>query len=648
MKIKFSKYQNGGSLITSTFTPVMATPGAYGPNLEAFEQSLARDLQLGAPKKEKENDGELTQKDLLESFKGIDGLTNDVNFVLNQIQHKMSLSEVLKDPITGSSPINLTSTYLEGLQYLNNVKQSKEAFNKAYDKSVQNETINEIAITSTGGVVVNTEAGIKTVSTAEYFNNRDKMQALTNGDLLQLRKTDPKMKFADGLLSIVDQGVSTKTIYSLINDFSSNLGTDKLTKEGYSKIEANNITNGLEILKEAHNNGIDTTGGLDGLFKSTNITEHQKRQVTSALEALYKMLPTNYRSLLAVKSGNAENPDKGVFDMLTLIMGSKTKTTLEFKIDDQTSKEGGSGDGSNGSGSGSKRKATAAEAWLQGAGEQREFNISLGEGNLEFNVRGNTMNMTDTSGNNLGTTTLHKVTSSGFGGILNVKDATIAGGNRIDINGSGKVIVDDQVTLVELPVDKSVKGIIRPDLDLLRRQQEANNKLKQMGIDASAPVEKLSAEQKQKINQVYRANTLPPKYDSMGAVIPSNYKPFGIVEGSLTDDAVEGEVNEKYVRNIDDEKARRSYETMRQQMGDKEFELDDPWLGFIGSGDKLYKTTIFIPVSPSYMSAVYGNGNTNNPKQGELMDMNRKDRVRQELLENGYKPRPVIGKTSFK
>lgn len=644
MKIKFSKYQNGGSLITSTFTPVMATPGAYGPNLEAFEQSLARDLQLGAPKKEKENDGELTQKDLLESFKGIDGLTNDVNFVLNQIQHKMSLSEVLKDPITGSSPINLTSTYLEGLQYLNNVKQSKEAFNKAYDKSVQNETINEIAITSTGGVVVNTEAGIKTVSTAEYLNNRDKMQALTNGDLLQLRKTDPKMKFADGLLSIVDQGVSTKTIYSLINDFSSNLGTDKLTKEGYSKIEANNITNGLEILKEAHNNGIDTTGGLDGLFKSTNITEHQKRQVTSALEALYKMLPTNYRSLLAVKSGNAENPDKGVFDMLTLIMGSKTKTTLEFKIDDQTSKEGGS----NGSGSGSKRKATAAEAWLQGAGEQREFNISLGEGNLEFNVRGNTMNMTDTSGNNLGTTTLHKVTSSGFGGILNVKDATIAGGNRIDINGSGKVIVDDQVTLVELPVDKSVKGIIRPDLDLLRRQQEANNKLKQMGIDASAPVEKLSEEQKQKINQVYRANTLPPKYDSMGAVIPSNYKPFGIVEGSLTDDAVEGEVNEKYVRNIDDEKARRSYETMRQQMGDKEFELDDPWLGFIGSGDKLYKTTIFIPVSPSYMSAVYGNGNTNNPKQGELMDMNRKDRVRQELLENGYKPRPVIGKTSFK
>nr|DAT46366.1 MAG TPA: hypothetical protein [Caudoviricetes sp.]DAU59337.1 MAG TPA: hypothetical protein [Crassvirales sp.] len=47
---------------------------------------------------------------------------------------------------------------------------------------------------------------------------------------------DPNYKFADNILDVVENGVSTKTINEFINQFSSGLGVDTLQKEGYSKL----------------------------------------------------------------------------------------------------------------------------------------------------------------------------------------------------------------------------------------------------------------------------------------------------------------------------------------------------------------------------------------------------------------------------
>jgi hypothetical protein len=84
---------------------------------------------------------------------------------------------------------------------------------------------------------------------------------------------DPNYKFADNVLDVVENGISTKSIDDFISQFSSGLGVNTLQQEGYSKIEAQRIINGANIIKEANKNGVNLTGGIDGLFKTTKLSE---------------------------------------------------------------------------------------------------------------------------------------------------------------------------------------------------------------------------------------------------------------------------------------------------------------------------------------------------------------------------------------
>ena len=254
MKVRLHKFQAGGSIIASTFQPITVTPGAYAPSLQQAEQSIAMATQSGTQSEgsSKGSSDELTKKDLIESLKGIEGLPSDVNFVINKISKDLSMAEILKNPITGESPINISDAYLKSIQYLNQVKNSKNTFDNAYKSATQNGSINEAAVTSSGLLVVkDSEGKMDTVSAQDYLKNQDKYILQTNGDLLQMRRMDPKLTFSDSVLDIVENGVSTKTITEFINQFSSGLGTDTLQQQGYSKIQSQRISNGINIIQEA-------------------------------------------------------------------------------------------------------------------------------------------------------------------------------------------------------------------------------------------------------------------------------------------------------------------------------------------------------------------------------------------------------------
>ena len=551
---------------------------------------------------------ELTKKDLIESLKGIEGLPSDVNFVIDKISKDLSMAEILKNPITGESPINISDAYLKSIQYLNQVKNSKNTFDNAYKSATQNGSINEAAVTSSGLLVVkDSEGKMDTVSAQDYLKNQDKYILQTNGDLLQMRRMDPKLTFSDSVLDIVENGVSTKTITEFINQFSSGLGTDTLQQQGYSKIQSQRISNGINIIQEAQKNGINLTGGIDGLYKTTKLSEDQKRQASEAVTALYKMMPTNYKSLLAIKSGNAENPDKGVFDLITLMIDKNSSNKIQYQIDKEKEGKDSTEESSSDGVSSDKIKSSSVEQWFRGMGEQKQFNISL-DGSQGFVVKGNTMGADD-SGHPIGISTLQGLSSSSFGKALDINNATFGNGMRIDVNGSGKVIIDgNSITGVELPIDTS-DPTPKPDFNLLKLKEQADNLLAtKYNIQNPDDSTKLTKAQLHQINVVYRQEGLPQKYDeNTGQLIQQRWKRFALVKGTTTQEAIMGDVDKKYIRKIEEDNEISNYQTARRKLtGDEKYQFSDSWFG----GDDLYQGTIFIPVTDSYIRATAGQDST--------------------------------------
>lgn len=623
MKVRLHKFQAGGSIIASTFQPITVTPGAYAPSLQQAEQSIAMATQSGTQSEgsSKGSSDELTKKDLIESLKGIEGLPSDVNFVIDKISKDLSMAEILKNPITGESPINISDAYLKSIQYLNQVKNSKNTFDNAYKSATQNGSINEAAVTSSGLLVVkDSEGKMDTVSAQDYLKNQDKYILQTNGDLLQMRRMDPKLTFSDSVLDIVENGVSTKTITEFINQFSSGLGTDTLQQQGYSKIQSQRISNGINIIQEAQKNGINLTGGIDGLYKTTKLSEDQKRQASEAVTALYKMMPTNYKSLLAIKSGNAENPDKGVFDLITLMIDKNSSNKIQYQIDKEKEGKDSTEESSSDGVSSDKIKSSSVEQWFRGMGEQKQFNISL-DGSQGFIVKGNTMGADD-SGHPIGISTLQGLSSSSFGKALDINNATFGNGMRIDVNGSGKVIIDgNSITGVELPIDTS-DPTPKPDFNLLKLKEQADNLLAtKYNIQNPDDSTKLTKAQLHQINVVYRQEGLPQKYDeNTGQLIQQRWKRFALVKGTTTQEAIMGDVDKKYIRKIEEDNEISNYQTARRKLtGDEKYQFSDSWFG----GDNLYQGTIFIPVTDSYIRATAGQdstrtvGQTNNINQLE-------------------------------
>ena len=646
MKVKLHKFQSGGSIIASTFQPVTVTPGAYAPSLQQAEQAIALAMKSGAQSREssKGSSEELTKKDLIESLKGIEGLPSDVNFVINKISKDLSMAEILKNPITGESPIDISDAYLKSIQYLNQVKNSKNTFDNAYKSATSNGSINEAAVTSSGLLVVkDSEGNMNTVSAQDYLKNQDKYILQTNGDLLQMRRMDPKLTFSDSVLDIVENGVSTKTITEFINQFSSGLGTDTLQQQGYSKIQAQRISNGINIIQEAQKNGVNLTGGIDGLYKTTKLSEDQKRQASEAVTALYKMMPTNYKSLLAIKSGNSEDPNKGVFDLITLMIDKNSSNKILYQTDKEKEKSGDSSDGSSDGVSPDKLKSSSVEQWFRGMGEQKTFNISL-DGSQGFVVKGNTMGADD-SGHPIGISTLQGLSSSSFGKALDINNATFGNGMRIDVNGSGKVIIDgNSITGVELPIDTS-DPTPKPDFNLLKLKEQADTLLTaKYNIQNPDDSTKLTKAQLHQINVVYRQEGLPQKYDeNTGQLIQQRWKRFALVKGTTTQESIMGDVDKKYIRKIEEDNEISNYQASRRKLtGDEKYQFSDSWIG----GDSLYQGTIFIPVTDSYIRATAGQDSTRT-----VVQTNNINQLEQSTLQGinlGRPPKQIVNSQIIK
>lgn len=588
MKIK--KLQSGGiPQLYSTFMPLTVTDPYAGadPTMAWIQQAAGLVTGMGGSSSKSSSEsggssGMPTMKDTLALLKDMKGLDTDMSAAIAALQQSAQEAAILGDSSS------LISSYYHNLNIANKVNQSKQAYDKAYELVKANGGLQEAAITSDGNVIVKDNNTLKAVSPAEYLKNKDKYQLQTNGSLLYARAHDRNMAFNDSVLEIVYNGTSMDKIFNVINAIASQLGTSSNSIEGYTAKEAQQIQNGIAILKEA--------GSKEG---ATNITENsQKNQARLAIEAIYVSLHENQKTLLKLKSNGS---DEGAKQLIASIVMNRVSDTNKIEYKDPKSSTSSDGSSSGGSDIDKQVKTNPAMQFFFGYGSRSVLSI---QNKTQHAIEFNAVHMPIMKGNEpIPIGSLRQLGNSDFGPMLNITQATM-GGVRISPGAIDNVIFEGgQIYSAELPIDKNSK-ILKPDTKFLEEIDNANNELIQMGINPNGG-NTLSNQDIQTINAVYEKHKLPVKYQANGE-LTSRYARFAMVNATAMEDAFEGDVNfDSGAVKVTDSKERKNFENNMRFAGNEKFSLNNGIASWIGlDGDDLYKGVVFIPMYNNIWNAM--------------------------------------------
>ena len=649
------KFQSGGSFGVS----YTSAAGAGNPYLQALtgkSSASSASKKKDQSSSDSSSDDNSKQKDKLlngiaETLKGIDGLNSDVNTLYQELNRFFDVQQYnLSD-----DPTQLYQMYIKALNRVNQVKQSAKQFDNAYKAMEKTGSIVSPAIDSNGYVYVGIPGTnqIDKVSPIEYVQNKNKYKLLRNNELLELRKNSSAYAFADQYITeAAYNGTSMQEISKFIKEILGKVGTDQESRDMIVRQYGQSAIEGLQQLQYLAQNQFATgetasiIAGLKGALSEVNLTtKSQIQQAELGIKTIIAMMPANMRSLLIIQGDSPDSVEK----LVAGYVFSGLDTSIDFKFKDVTTLDAngnptGSSKSGSSSGSGSDKdpKETTASKWVHGYGEKSTFAISTGT-NKAWVVTGNTLPLTDPSDHNLGQATLAEATKA-FGGVLDLSHA-VMGNQRISSLGLSQVLLEtSDITMVALPIDTSAE-YTRPAFSRLKKLSEAEQELKRMNIDVELK-ERLSAEQKAKVNEVYKSKELDPLFDQNGNINKLKYAYFGLVKGIAKETAFEenGDLEPDYLIKATSQERKLFEDTMKQMNGKGGFDLDNGWLwGMIGR-DEVYRGTIFIPIRTNIFNSQSGYGSSYSGTPTQNLDFDTKQQYTDEIKSKGIKP---VGKTNF-
>lgn len=453
--MKFKKYNEGGGFV---YTPFLFNIGA--------EASQPTTTTSGSSKKTtNKDDGFDFDKALLDAIK-TNGIPSDYEVFIKEVS-KMMTSLQYQEALTGqeSSPIaQLSAIY--GLA--NRVKENKASYDTAVQTLQNNQAWSEVATSTNGDMYVLTSKGISTVSPTEYYNNADQYQALTNGQLMDLRRRrGAGLEFQEGILIDMSNATSMKQINEYLRAIIKDFGTTKMS--GYTNKQHSSIQSGLnQLLNEP-----------DGYYKysAEYQVENSEKDVKAALMYLYDSLPQNMKNLIVAKTaaekGNPTSND--VYSILASALQRHTKSSTDITYDSSANK-----DANEKNNSGKTVQSTYLENIMTGKNyTYSKFNISPEQATVQLSVSGyNIGRLVDDKQNAVAANNVLKL--SEISQTLLAGDLTsVSFGNQLmeseDLNALVWNGVSD-VRIVDLPTIE-VKGRIVPDFDSALALQEISQNI---------------------------------------------------------------------------------------------------------------------------------------------------------------------------
>lgn len=619
------KMQSGGSFM-SLFADYMPS---QMPQPQQQQASSGRRSRRDDDDDEKREKGKLTEKDLFTLLKDVDGLPNEMQALVQGIQRMYTDASLFGNDDVDVS--GLASMYAQNLYKLKHANFNKKEYDKAYTEVEKNQGLNEFAISSSGKMVVyDKDQKLTEISVSEFLNNQGEYSPISNSNLLWLRAHDPQYVNNNQIFDVIRNGMGINKVEELIRDRFNGLGTSEEIQSGYSAKVGNQVMWGFQVLNDIAASQLTQRSGmtLDGLYKNKIITKTQKQQAQAALQYIYQTLPENAKSVLQLHSGNSDNPTMGALNVIQNMLTSKMSDTYSMESDYQENLnlDGSKKDNTKES----EIKENAALMFLNGRGEPSTVDLIPGD-NTGFRIKSTSMTLTNNEGKVEDIKYLDELKSSGYGGILDIKNASM-GGLKV-VQQDQIEILDPHVHLVIFPANPDGT----PDLSegTIEKKRQADEELLSQGIDVNS---------KESFEQNYRI--INEVYAQYGMANGNNLKYFAVLDGRTNNQALgmDSFDTNKYLESVSDAEF-DDYEkkwSREHSKGSKKEKLDldhNQWYNpadWFGNYDQVYQGLIWIPVIRSYTNALIGTGEKIAPSMANKIDKQEFISQRDEQVRRSY------------
>lgn len=572
------KYQQGGGF-ESLFT-------IYKPiQTETPRRAVAPSRRSESREKDDSDRGKLTEKELFSMLKDLDGLPNEMQQLVSSLTNTLRIAKV-----TGQDDINdLATTYLTNLYKLKQAKYNRDLFKETYDRAVENNSLNDIAITLNGSVLaLDKDQKIVAMRPEEWVQAKQsgEYQALTNSNLLWYRSQHPEYVNNNKVLQIVENGIGLESVHKMIKDRFRELGNTETGSDTFIPKEA---AKGQQIIEQM------LQYGPEGYYKiSTELTQTDQRHVDATLAYIYSTLPANAKTRLALETsdGTQKSAQSIIGAMIFGTLDSKTKYSAQYVGTDEKL----SGKGKKGSDD--SLEMNTAMKWLAGYGNKESFVVNMGSAS-SYLIQSNTMPLVNMNGAYLGVnSTLQQVSKGQYSAILDLRSVSM-GMKLVDPSAFGQVLLSDgKISSIDFPCIEQ-NGVVMPDLSRNTRikKEKADAQIRQRGISLTDP--RSIQQNYATINQIYQSNGLPAAYNSDGTLITTGWRRFGVINGKASNKALgmgQFDSNSLLQEDNDDNSVQNYINITKDENWD-----DNNW--FWNGTDHLYKGTIWIPVQVNYHSA---------------------------------------------
>lgn len=589
------KLQEGGDIssLFTTYRPVQ-TPQVQAPQSVKLSNSDKESLSIKSSSKDEDKEdtkGKLTEKDLFNMIKDVDGLPNEMKSIITNLKRTMATENLV-----GVDTGELANTFLSSLYKLKVANQNKKRFDESIKDAKENGSIGEIAITLSGNLLTTDKSGsVKEITLQQYQSSPESYNLLTNSNLAWLRKYSPRMAFSknDEAFEIINNGIGFESFQKLLDTAKVSLGSYKYEEQGVAGKEALAGLRTLQGKSDSEKQKLINSVTGDTVEYSTS-QDSNVENVKALITYLSATLPKRARVWAALKTGKSE--EEAVTALVGAYLTSSIKQTNSLKIDIPSE---GKGKGkSGGSSELDKMEMNTSQRFLSGLGVQSTYVLNPGTSRA-VQIIANTMPLTNAEGKPIGTnSTLQDAVSGEYAGILDTNHATM-GGHTINSAAFGSIILNDgKISSIDYPCTIKDNGEIIPNTSpkIIKAKQEAEQLLRSKGVDVRKPED--IKKYWRAINAAYKKYGLSDAYNDQGKPTGS-WRRFGVVNVTASDKALGmDEMDDNpLLKEVTNDSV---IDNLIQITKDDKFNKKEFFNSLTGSYNRFYEGTLWIPLDVNY------------------------------------------------
>ena len=535
--------------------------------------------------------GKLTEKDLFNMIKDVDGLPNEMKAIINNLKNTLATQNLI-----GVDTGELANNYLNALYRLKVANQNKKRFDESVKEAKENGSLGEAAITLSGGLMVTDKKGsIKEISLEQYQQDEDSYRLLTNSNLAWLRKYSPRAAFTktDEAFETISNGMGFESFQKLLDTAKVNLGNYKYEEQGIAGKAALAGLQALQGKSDTEKQKLISSVTGDTIEYNTS-QDSNLQNVKALITYLSATLPKRARVWAALKTGKSENEAVTTLVGAYLTSSIKQNNSLEIDIPSGSKEKGKSGNSSELD----KMELNTSQRFLNGLGVQSTYVLNPGTSRA-VQVIANTMPLTNAEGKPIGTnSTLQDAVSGEYAGILDTNHATI-GGHTINSAAFGSIILNDgKISSIDYPCTIKDNGEIIPNTSpkIIKAKQEAEQLLRSKGVDVRKPED--IKKYWRAINAAYKKYGLSDAYNDQGEPTGS-WRRFGIVNVTASDKALGmDEMDDNpLLKEVTNDSV---IDNLVQITKDDKFNKKGFFNSLTGSYNRFYEGTLWIPLDVNY------------------------------------------------